>query len=214
MYAQLDETDNLVGSKPIAVYRRPQAITLPNGDQLPRNWMSLFSQAEMQAMHIWPLVENVIDTKVERPSGEPTYVFDSVNVNATTPTQDLTLDGYRAVKMRELDTAYSQEIATPVIINLGGTDYAFSTDEKPKQLMFHVRTAVNSGMAFPVNFKWSSIAYETYPQVVSVVTEIQFNQIVVAVLTQDYSANKQFVELREQVENATSRAEVDAIVWV
>ena len=232
-YAQLNENDELVNGEPIKVWRQSSSFTYVIDDvtyTAPHNWFAEWDQAQKQAAHMWTLVENIIDPSVERPAGEPTYVFDGTFVHATTPTQDLTLDGYKAVKLDEITNARSKELAEPIFVSFGQTELAFSNDTVPHTLLLDVMTAVNAGLAWPANFKWSSIRItewvenppgsdnweevETHPQIVAAITQEQAVDIAQAMVLHSYRANKQFIELREEIENATTRAEVDAIVWV
>lgn len=220
MYALLDENDQLVGGQPVAIYRKPKPITLPDGTQFPANWMGILSTDEKAYYHIYPMAGGSVPVG-EIESGSPyTYSFDGSLVTETIATVPAPTDSYKILKIQELTRIRDSEISKPTIITFGATDYAFESTGVARDLMTGVRTAVNSGMAFPANFTWSSIDYDdgqgnVYEStVVSGVTEAQFNQIVQGVLTKEYLAHKQFVELREDVDNATTNAEVDAVQWV
>lgn len=219
MYALLNDSDQLVAGQPVAIYRKPGPVTV--GDlQLPPNWMQVLTPAEKQALHIWPMTTASYDRERYQESGAAyTYTFAGGLVTETIPLTDVALARYKQQKIQALEVAAQTEVDTPVFLTFGPTEYAFAAMGRAKELMMDVRVAVNSGMTFPANFTWSSIDYPdnispTHEQtVVSGVTEAQFNQIVEAVLTKAYLANKKFVELREQVDNATNHAAVDAIVW-
>ena len=220
MYALLDNNDQLVAGKPVEIYRKPKAEII-NDIQYPRNWMQALTLAEKQAIHVWPLVAgNTIDSDVERAAGDPTYTFDNTNVIETIPTQDLTLAGYQAVKIRELTGKRDQAIVETIFLTLDATEQAFSADAVVRELLFGVITAINSGMTFPASFEWSSIEVrdetDTVTHTAEIIspTEAQTKTLAQVMLTQYYNANKQFINLRVDTYAATTRAEVDAITWV
>jgi hypothetical protein len=219
MWAELDTNDQLVAGRPVQVFRKAGAQTLQDGRQLPANWMRLFSTEEKAEMHIFPMAFERNDDPTKQNTGDFTYTFDGTTITETPVVVDMPMVSYKSKKVLELQQLRDAEISTPAILTFGQTDYAFETMGVPRDLMLATRTAVNSGMAFPANFTWSSIDYDdgqgnVYEQtVVSGVTEAQFNQIVQAVIQKEYLAHKKFVELREDVDNATTYAEVDAVTW-
>jgi len=220
MYALLDENDALVNGAPIAVYRSDGAITLPDGTQFPANWMRLLTPAEKQAYHIWEMQTTSYDPNTDQITGDPTYSFDGSIVTETYATEQVPLNAYKNSKIRSLRNSRNIDLSEPVFLTFGQTEYAFSTDLEVRVLLLHVITAVNAGMTFPANFTWASIDYPAggdtpthESKVVSGVTEAQAKELAQAMVTHEYVINKKYVTLLEDVDNATTHAEVDAVVW-
>lgn len=249
MFAQLDENNELIDipadpgppptpgqtQVPVKVWRKSASFQyVENGVTYtaPRDWFTAWDMPKKYSVHIFPLVENAIDPKVERAAGDPVYTLDVPNkkVIATTPTQALTLEQAKDVKLVEITRARDNELTEPVFVTFGQNELAFSNDTVPHTLMLDVMTAVNAGLPWPANFKWSSIRLtelvetppgsdnweevETHPQIVATITQAQAVDIAQAMVLHSYGANKQFIELREDIENATTLAEIDAIVWI
>ena len=213
MYAMLDENDQLVNGNPIAIYRRPEAITFTeNGEeyQAPANWMQLWSLQEKNDKHIFPLVTNTIDSNQERESGAPyTYTFDGTNISETIPTQDLTLDGYRTVKMRELLGERDAEATQDIVVTIATVDTTFEATTFITTLAADVITQLSAGGTFPADFRWA-----TKDNVPMALTENQMKQLASLMLNQRYQAQRQYWILKKAVEDATTKAEIQAITWV
>lgn len=76
MYAILNDDDELVGGKPLAVVSGAFSL---NGVNFPANWLRLSSELERQALHIWPLVTAELPP-LHAEVGEGVYSFDGVSV--------------------------------------------------------------------------------------------------------------------------------------
>ena len=123
MYAELNENDELVNGEPLQIFRKPKAITLSDGTQVPRNWMQAWSEAEKNAAHIFVLATTPYDQTQLRGTGEMTYTFDGIVVTETEATQPVTVDTYKADAYRQIDALLQTKIieaqTTPTI----GIDY-------------------------------------------------------------------------------------------
>lgn len=83
MYALLNDSDQLVAGAPIEIYRNSRAITLPDGLQLPGNWMQLLTTSEKQALHIFILTTIGFDTTRFIATGASTFTFDGTQITET-----------------------------------------------------------------------------------------------------------------------------------
>lgn len=137
MYALLDETDNLVGGEPIDIYRKLKAITLPDGTQLPKNWLELTSPAEQEAVHIWPMTTNTWDKAQFHATGEDeTYTFDGVTIAETTPTapnaEPESLNAYKDAAFGKINDEVQDRIEAAETTPEVGVDYTGQADRKAR----------------------------------------------------------------------------------
>jgi hypothetical protein len=128
MYALLDESDNLVAGKPIEIYRVSRAITLPDGLQLPGNWMQLLSIPEKALMHIFPLQTTTFDKHREYNTGASTFTFDGSMIYETIITAPLPepegLDRYKQVAYVLVDNMAQVKITEAENTPTVSEDYA------------------------------------------------------------------------------------------
>lgn len=82
MYALLNDSDQLVSGEPVEIYRNSRAIALPDGLQLPGNWMQLLTLEEKNVLHIWPLATIGFDESRYVETGS-TFTFDGTQVTET-----------------------------------------------------------------------------------------------------------------------------------
>ena len=221
MYAELNENDELVDGKPVNIYRKLTAFSDASGVQHPREWWQRTSPDEKAAVHIYPMARPPVNTDPQqKETGEFTYSFDGATVLETPILAPVSLNQYKNEKVRSITQSRNSDLSAPVFLTFGPTEYAFESVDPAKELLATILVANNSGITLPANFTWSSIDWfdengvQTHEQtVVSTVTLAQLTQIFEAIGVRNYQIWKKFVELREQVDQATTLAEVDAVAW-
>lgn len=102
MWAELDNTDNLVGGKPIRVFRNQKAWKDQYGTQHSRDWWSATSPEEKAAVHVYPIQEVKPPLGAGEHYDNPTYTFLDGVVTATYPVVDMGIERMRSEKIGEL----------------------------------------------------------------------------------------------------------------
>ena len=208
MWALLDDNDQLVAGEPLAFYNKPVGFLL-NDVQYPRDWWTKTTTAEKNALHIWPLTDASYDASRYKPDGsDPTFSFDGSTITRTHALTDIVLDRYKANKIKSFLADRSTAASADITETVNSTEYTFAADDFSRDLAGRSVTALSAGLVFPVDYKWATVDNQ-----VLTLTEAQLKQLAKLMLVQEYNAQKQYWELKKQVEDAVDHAAVDLIVW-
>ena len=110
----------------------------------------------------------------------------------------------KQAKKQEIESSYNQAIQEPIQVTIGGSVYIFQADNKSQDILSKV--IVSAPSTFTTN--WLDIN-----NVPVSVTLDDLKAIAQAILDRGQQLFAKKVQLKQQIEQATTKEEVEVIVW-
>ena len=117
---------------------------------------------------------------------------------------DITLKHLKKTKKQEIENIYNQKLQQPITYNVGGTDYIFQADAKSQNILNKVIVAAPDD--FTTN--WLDIDNNFIQMALS-----DLKGLAQTILNKGQQLFMKKVQLKKQVDEATTKEDVEAIEW-
>ena len=115
-----------------------------------------------------------------------------------------TLDEIKQAKKQEIESAYSQAIQVPIQIDVGGSTYTFQADQKSQDILTKVITSAPDGF----ETEWLDIKNHHVRMTLQ-----DLKNLAQAILIRGQELFRKKVQLKQQIDQAQTKEDVEAIKW-